>query len=66
MGNLLNAQLIVVGSYTVFRDTLQINAKVLSVETGEIIEQTSIAGRIDKFLHSPEPDFNKYSYKNGY
>ena len=49
LGKILNAQYIVVGSYQVFQNTLQINAKVMSVQTGEIILQSSCRGTIDEF-----------------
>jgi TolB-like protein len=54
LGKLLNAQFIVVGSFAVMRDNLQINAKVMSVESGEIVAQASSNGRVDGFyaLHS--------------
>ncbi len=47
--NLLNAHYIVIGSFQVFRNTLQITAKVLSVKTGQILQQTSAAGILDNF-----------------
>ncbi len=49
LGNLMNAQYIVVGSFQVFNDQLIINAKVISVETGQIIIQTSVKGDLDEF-----------------
>ena len=49
LGNILNANIIVVGSFQVFRDTLQINVKVLSVKTGQVVEQTSVAGPLNNF-----------------
>lgn len=49
LGRLLNAQYIVVGSFSVFRETLQINAKVMSIESGEIMVQTSKQGKLDGF-----------------
>ncbi len=50
LGNLLNAQYIVIGSFQVFRNTLQITSKVVSVNTGEMIKQTSAAGKLDNFF----------------
>lgn len=49
LGNLLNARYIVTGSFSVFKNTLYINSKVLSVETGEIRYQTSVRGILDSF-----------------
>ncbi|HOP62450.1 MAG TPA: CsgG/HfaB family protein [Spirochaetota bacterium] len=49
MGNMLNAQYMVIGSFSVFKKTLFINAKVLSVKTGEIKYQTSAKGLVDSF-----------------
>ncbi len=49
LGKLLNARYIIVGSYQVFKKTLQINAKVMSVQTGEIIHQSSCRGTLDDF-----------------
>jgi TolB-like protein len=51
LGKLLNARYIVVGSYQVFKNTLQINAKVMSVQTGEIILQSSCRGTLDAFYN---------------
>lgn len=50
LGGLLNAEYIVTGSFQVFRNTLQIRAKVISVRTGEMIKQTSAAGKLDNFF----------------
>jgi TolB-like protein len=50
LGNLLNAQYIVIGSFQVFRNTLQIRSKVVSVKTGEMVKQTSAAGKLDNFF----------------
>ena len=50
LGNLLNAQFIIIGSFQVFRDNLQINAKVLSVRSGEMVHQTSTRGDLDNFF----------------
>jgi TolB-like protein len=54
VGGLLNAQLIVVGSYLVLGDNLQINAKVLDVRSGEIVAQASSGGPVGNFytLHN--------------
>ncbi len=54
VGRLLNAELIVVGSYVVLRDNLQISAKVLDVRSGEIVAQASSGGPVDSFytLHN--------------
>jgi TolB-like protein len=49
LGKLLNAQFTVIGSFSVFKDSLAINAKVLSIESGEIIAQTSKRGKVDEF-----------------
>ena len=49
LGNLMNAQYIVVGSYQVFKDKLMITAKVISVGTGQIIIQSSVTGLLDEF-----------------
>ena len=49
LGRLLNAQYIVVGSFSVFRETLLINAKLMSVESGEIVVQASKQGRLNNF-----------------
>lgn len=49
LGNLLNARYMVVGSFSVFKNTLQINAKAVSVETGELRYQTSVRGDLDGF-----------------
>ncbi len=49
LGNLLNARYMVVGSFSVFKNTLHINAKVLSVETGELKYQASTRGSLDGF-----------------
>jgi TolB-like protein len=54
IGKLLNAQYIVVGSFAVLRNNLQINAKVMSVENGEIVAQANSNGSVDAFytLHN--------------
>ena len=49
LGRLLNAQFIVQGSFAVFRETLQINAQVLCVETGEAVNAVSVQGSLDSF-----------------
>ena len=49
VGRLLNAQFIVVGSFQVFRESLQINAKVMTVESGEIVAQANSQGTLDGF-----------------
>jgi len=49
LGNMMNAQYIVVGSFQVFNDKLTINAKVISVETGQIVVQSSVNGKLDEF-----------------
>ena len=49
LGNLLNASYIIAGSFSVFKNTLYINAKVLSVETGEVRYQASARGLVDSF-----------------
>lgn len=49
LGNLLNAQYIVIGSFQVFRNNLIINAKVLQVKNGEIVHQASDRGDLDNF-----------------
>jgi TolB-like protein len=49
LGNILNTKYIVLGSYQVFKNTLSINAKVLSVETGQVIVQSSVNGVVDEF-----------------
>ncbi len=49
LGNMMNAQYIVVGSYQVFDDKLTITSKVISVETGQIVVQSSVSGKLDEF-----------------
>lgn len=49
LGKLLNAQFIVLGSFSVFHNTIQINAKVVSVETGQLIVQASKVGSLNNF-----------------
>lgn len=50
LGNLLNARYMVIGSFAVHKETLHINAKVLSVETGELRYQISARGPLDNFF----------------
>lgn len=50
LGNLLNARYMVIGSFAVHKETLHINAKVLSVETGELRYQVSARGPLDNFF----------------
>ncbi len=55
LGNLLNAQYIVVGSYQVMGNFIQINSKVMTVETGQLVVQASVMGPIDQFfIHQNE------------
>ncbi len=49
MGNMLNARYMVIGSFSVFNNNLHINAKVLSVKTGELRYQTSARGVLNSF-----------------
>lgn len=49
LGKILNAQYMVIGSFQVFKNTMNVNAKVISVETGEIVAQTSSFGPVDDF-----------------
>jgi len=49
LGNMMNAQYIIVGSFQVFNDKLTINGKVISVETGQIVVQSSVSGNLDEF-----------------
>jgi hypothetical protein len=49
MGNMANAQYIVVGSFSVFNGTLMVTTKVLSVESGQIVVQASSKDTVDNF-----------------
>jgi TolB-like protein len=49
VGQLLNAEFILIGAFQVFQETLQINAKVLTVETGEIVAQANSLGALGSF-----------------
>lgn len=49
-GNILNAQYVVAGSFSVFRESLTVNAKVISVKTGQIVVQASSRDSIDNFF----------------
>ena len=49
LGNMLNAQYIIIGSFQVFNDRLLITAKVLSVETGQVVVQASVQGPVEEF-----------------
>jgi TolB-like protein len=50
IGRLLNAEYILVGSFQVFQNQLQVGAKVLSVETGEIVTQAKTQGALEQFF----------------
>lgn len=49
VGNMANAQFIVVGSFSVFNGTLIVNTKVLSVESGQIVVQASARDTVENF-----------------
>lgn len=49
LGKVLNAQYIVIGSYQVFKGILTVNAKVIQVDSGEIIYQAFSRGNLDNF-----------------
>lgn len=49
LGKVLNAQYIVIGSFQVFKGVLNINAKVIEVESGRIVYQALSQGNLDDF-----------------
>lgn len=49
IGNMSNAQFIVIGSFSVFNNTLVVSTKVLSVESGQIVVQASAKDTVDNF-----------------
>jgi TolB-like protein len=50
VGQLLNAEYILIGAFQVFEENLQIYAKVLIVETGEIVAQANAQGALNNFF----------------
>jgi TolB-like protein len=54
VGRLIGAQYLVLGSYQVFQGQIVINARLLRVETGEILETKKIAGSASGALALPE------------
>ena len=49
IGKLLNADYIVTGAFSVFEESLQVNATCISVKTGEVISQAQSRGELRSF-----------------
>lgn len=49
IGKLLNADYIISGAFSVYEVTLQVNARCISVETGEIVSQVQSSGELRSF-----------------
>ena len=49
IGRLLNADYIVSGAFSVYEEILQVNARCISVETGEIVSQVQSSGELRSF-----------------
>jgi TolB-like protein len=49
LGRLLNADYIITGAFSVFEETLQVNARCISVESGEIVGQAQAHGELGNF-----------------
>lgn len=49
IGRLLNADYIISGAFSVFEETLQVNARCISIETGEIVSQVQSSGELRSF-----------------
>jgi TolB-like protein len=49
IGKILNADYIVTGAFSVFEETLQVNATCISVKTGEVVSQAQSRGELRSF-----------------
>jgi TolB-like protein len=50
VGKLLGAKFLVLGGYFDLAGTLRIDARVVEVETGKIVESSGVNGKVDDFL----------------
>ena len=50
LGKILNADYIVTGAFSVFQETLQVNARCIEIETGEIVSQAQTHGELGNFF----------------
>jgi eukaryotic-like serine/threonine-protein kinase len=60
LGRLIGAQYLVLGSFQVFEGEILINARLLRVETGEILQTDKITGQTSKALSLPSSLADKF------